>query len=284
MTDISFEINGAALRTFAQRITTAEGLQEAAPLVGDNIVLPGADGALNVYELGEQRRPDGEARLTLALSVRGVDPATGELDAATTLTDYLGNCDAMIRLLYSRSLTIDAERPDGSVRRAVGHLVPGESLNFTRERSHPAFGTYVATIAIPSGRWTDTTSVTTGAQSLASGLNLDLSAFAAATAACTDLEVTFGPGLNPRLDKADGFMAWDGEITAGRELVIYTRTSLTGAGSGTAWEPGYSFSGYSPGPRFFEVDPTQPLEATFTHDTGSAMTVEISGPRHYRTC
>lgn len=282
----SFTLNGEPLRNLAQWISTADGLQSAAAILGENVTLPGLDGAHNPYELGQQRRPDGEARLTVALSMKGVDPDTGAWLPGTTEQTYLTNCDAVIRRWYARSLVIDAEREDGTVRRAVGHLVPGESLDFTRERSSPAFGTYIAQVAIPSGRWTDldADAVTTGVQTLASGTNLDLSVFAAATAVCTDLRVTFyGGKSNPRLDKSDGYLARGGAISSGRQVRFVTRTGVIDAGTGTAWTPGYSGLDYSPGPRYFEVDPDQPLEATLSFDGGGTMGVEVSGPRHYRT-
>jgi hypothetical protein len=278
-----YTLNGEPLRNLAQRISTGDGLQSAAAILGDNIELPGMDGALNPYELGQQRRPDAEGRFTVALSMKGIDPTTGGWTAGTTEQTYLDNCDDMIRRWYSRSLVIDAERPDGSVRRMVGHLVPGESLDFTRERSSPAFGTYVAQVAIPSGRWTDLEPVTTGAQALATGAVLDLSAFAAATAVCTDLEVTFGAGANPLLTKSDGYLERAGTISSGRQARLYTRTGVIDDGDGTAWTPGYGGLDYSPGPRYFEIDPDQPLEAVLTHTGGGTMTVEVTGPRHYRT-
>ena len=281
----TYLLNGEPLKNYAQRISTFEGLQSAAGQVGENIELPGQDGAFNPYVLGQQRRPDGEARWQVALSMKGVDPVTGLWSPGTTEQDYLDNCDTMIRRWYSRSLVIDAERPDGTVRRAVGHLMPGESLDFTRERSSPAFGTYVASVAIPSGRWTDRDedAVTTGVQLLPTGGNLDLSAFAAATAVCTDLQVTFHAGSNPRLDKTDGYFARAGVITSGRQVRLATRTGVIDSGTGSVWTPGYAGLDYSPGPRYFEIDPDQPLEATLTHTGGGTMAVEVSGPRHYRT-
>ncbi|MGL5910883.1 MAG: hypothetical protein ACRCZP_12820, partial [Phycicoccus sp.] len=224
-----YSLNGTPLRTLAQVITTAEGLQAAAAILGDNITLPGADGAYSPYELGQQRRPDDESRLTVALSMKGVHPVTGAWLPSTSEQTYLDNCDAMIRRWYARSLVIDAQRPDGTVRRAVGHLLPGESLDFTRERSSPAFGTYVAQVAIPAGRWTDRPQdvVTTGVQLVSTGLNISLAAFAAATAVCTDLQVTFHGGKsNPRLDKIDGFLARAGAITAGRQVRVDTRPGV----------------------------------------------------------
>lgn len=279
----TYTLNGEPLKTYAQRITTFEGLQSVAGTVGENIALPGMDGAFNPFTLGQQRRPDGEAQWLVSLSMKGVDPETGLWTPGTTEQDYLDNCDEMIRRWHSRTLVIEAERPDGSVRRAVGHLTPGESLDFTRERSSPAFGTYVASVTIPAGRWTDVDPVTTGVQALPTGGNLDLSAFAAATAVCTDLQVTFHAGTNPRLDKTDGYLARAGAIAAGRQVRFTTRTGVIDSGSGAPWTPGYAGLDYSPGPRYFEIDPDQPLEATVTHTGGGTMGVEVSGPRHYRT-
>jgi hypothetical protein len=279
-----YTINGWSLRSAAQWISTSEGLQTAAPLVGNNVQMPGLDGAFDPYVLGQQRRPDGQGRWVARMSVKGVDPATGALDPGTTMQDYYDNCDELVRRLHARSLVVEAVRPDGSVRRAVGHLAPGESLDFTRERSSPAFGTFVAAVAIPSGRWTDVDPVTTGPQALPTDANLDLSTFADATAVCTDLEVRIhGEATNPRLDKADGFFAYNGAIESGQELLVITRTGVLDDGDGNEWIPGYASHAYSPGPLLFSIDPTQPLEATLTHDSAGSVTVEVSGPRHYRT-
>jgi hypothetical protein len=48
-------------------------------------------------------------------------------------------------------------------------------------------------------------------------------------------------------------------------------------------DPGYDGLTYAPGPRLFEIDPTEPLAATLSHTGGGAMTVEVRGKRRYRT-
>lgn len=281
---IAYTINGVPLATVASRIETAEGLQSTPGVVGDDVPVVGLDGALDPYQLGQQRRPDGPGGITFRLSMLGVGSELGAAGGYGSLQEYLDNCDAMIRLLHARPLTIDATRPDGTVRRAVGHLVPGQSLDFTRQVSSPAFGTYVAAIAIPSGHWTDTTDLTIGPLSLATGASVDLSAFAAATAPCTDLLVTFGACSNPKLEKSDGYFRWAGTISSGRELRLRTSVGIIDAGTGTVWDPGYGAElDYSPGPRMFEIDPSQSLAATFTHTGGGTAEVTIVGPRHYRT-
>ncbi len=282
-TTISYSINGVPLLSLASRIETAEGTQTAPALVGDDVPVWGRDGALDVHQLGQQRRPDGIGRITFALALKGVDPDTGLISAGGSLQDYLDGVDRAIRLFYTRTLTIDAQRPDGSVRRAIGHLLPGESLDFTRERSSPAFGRYVAAIAIPAAHWTDLDAVTTGPIARTTGGTVSLTAFAEATAPCTDLDVVFGPGNNPRLTTSGGHLAWNGVIAAGRELLLSTGTGLTGPGAGAVWTPGYLGLDYSPGPGYFEIDPSEPLSAVLTHTGGGSMTVQITGRRRYRT-
>lgn len=282
-TTIAYSINGVPLATLASRIETAEGTQTAPALVGDDVPVWGRDGALDVHQLGQQRRPDGIGEITFALSLKGVDPDTGQISAGGSLQDYLDGVDAAIRLLYTRTLTIDAQRPDGSVRRAIGHLQPAQSLDFTRERSSPAFGRYVAAIAIPAAHWTDLDPVTTGVISRTSGGTVPLTAFAAATAPCTDLDVVFGPGANPRLTTSGGHVAWNGVIASGRQLLLSTGTGLTGPGAGAMWTPGYAGLDYSPGPGYFEIDPSEPAAAVLTHTGGGQMTVQITGRRRYRT-
>ncbi len=294
-TTISYSINGVPLLSLASRIETAEGTQTAPALVGDDVPVWGRDGALDVHQLGQQRRPDGIGRITFALALKGVDPDTGLISAGGSLQDYLDGVDRAIRLFYTRTLTIDAQRPDGSVRRAIGHLLPGESLDFTRERSSPAFGRYVAAIAIPAAHWTDLDAVTTGPIARTTGGTVSLTAFAEATARGSGTRTTRrssrarrsaslpGPGNNPRLTTSGGHLAWNGVIAAGRELLLSTGTGLTGPGAGAVWTPGYLGLDYSPGPGYFEIDPSEPLSAVLTHTGGGSMTVQITGRRRYRT-
>jgi hypothetical protein len=112
---------------------------------------------------------------------------------------------------------------------------------------------------------------------------LSLGAFAGSTAVCTDLTVIFGAGNNPRLSTSYNFVGWNNVIAAGRQLGIDTATGFTHQAGGSAWVPGYDAIAYGPGPRYFEVDPSEPLSATLTHTGGGSMTVEVAGKRRYRT-
>lgn len=95
--------------------------------------------------------------------------------------------------------------------------------------------------------------------------------------------MTFGPGNNPKLSTSYGFVGYNDVISAGRKLEINTTTGELTPGNGSSWTPDYQKLTYSPGPRLFEVDPSEPLTAVFTHTTGGSMNVEVSGKRRYRT-
>lgn len=280
----TYLIDGVDLRTAATRIETAEGLQDTPGTVGDDVLLPGMDGELEVYGLaGQPRRPDGAGRITFNMSLRGVDPVTGAWDDdAESAEFYFARWDELVRMFYRRRFLLTHPRPDGN-RQAYGHLVPGESMAPSKVPSSPWFGRFRASVAIPGGHWTSTGAVSTGTVSLATGGTLSLSAFAGATAPCTELLVIFGPGTNPRLTTSYNRVGWNGVIAAGRQLQIETGTGLTTQGSGSAWTPGYALLDYSPGPRLFEVDPSEPLSGVLTHTGGGSMQVQVAGRRRFRS-
>lgn len=283
----AYYIDGVALTNYAWVVETAEGLIETPVRVGDNVALPGRDGELQVFgELGQPRRADGPGRITFNMWLIGGDIDTGYVPSgSTTQKEWVDRWDELVRLLHRRRVVIDHARPDNTVRRAVGHLVPDETMTPNRSPGTPWFARFKATFVIPGAHWTDVNPITTGPLDLTTNGFLDLSAFAAATAPCTELQVVFHDGNNPRISTSTGFVGWNKVITTGRQLGIDTATGYTHQASGSAWVPGFDGLVYGPGPRVFEIDPSEPLQAIFTHTTGAGvpMTVEISGKRHYRT-
>lgn len=280
-------IDAVSLRDYATRIETAEGLLDTPSPVGDNVSLPGRDGELQVFgEIGQPRRADSLGRITFDLWLKGLDPTTGLIPGgSSTQEQWFARWDDVVRRFFRRRVVIDHARPDGTIRRAFAHFMPGESITPSRSPSSPWFGRFRAVFAIPGAHWTDLASVTTGQVELVTNGFLDLSVFAAATAPCTELQVVFGRGNNPRLSTSTGHIGWNGAIVAGRQLGIDTATGFTHQASGTSWVPGFDGLTYSPGPRLFEVDPSEPLGAIFTHTTGAGVTmaVEVIGKRRYRT-
>lgn len=283
----TYFVDGIDLTQFAWAIETAEGLLSTPGTVGDNVALPGRDGELQVFgSLGQPRRADGPGRISFNMWLLGGDQITGYVpDGSTTQREWFDRWDELVRLLHRRTVAIDHARPDGTIRRAFAHLTPDETITPSRSPGSPWFARLRAVFTIPGGHWTDITPVTTGVLELPTNGYVDLSVFAAATAPCTELQVIFGPGNNPRLSTSTGHIGWNGVIAPGRQLGIDTATGFTHQAHGASWVPGFDRLTYAPGPRLFEVDPSEPLQAIFTHTTGAAMsmTVEITGKRHYRT-
>lgn len=281
----TYFVEGTDLTGFAWRITTAEGLQDTPGVIGEDVVLPGRDGAVEVFGgFGQQRRADAIGKITFSMWLKGVSASDGLIPGgSTTQAQYFARWDELVKIFHRRRVTIDHVYADGTTRRATGHLMPGESITPSRDPSSPWFGRFKATFAIPAAHWLDTSTVTTGQVSLTTGGALSLSAFSGATAACTELDVVFGAGSNPRLSTAWGHVGWNNVISAGRQLGIHTVDGTTNSAAGTAWTPGYDALTFAPGPRLFEVDPSEALTATLTHTGGGSMTVQVTGKRRYRT-
>jgi hypothetical protein len=78
-------------------------------------------------------------------------------------------------------------------------------------------------------------------------------------------------------------VAYDGVISAGRQLTLDCSDWSVGTGSGTAWTPDHSKIRYSPGPGWFEFDPTATLAAQLTHTGGGSMFVSYTARKRYLT-
>jgi len=281
----TYLIDSVDLNSYAWRIETAEGTLTGPATVGDNPPLPGRDGVAQVFAgPGQQRRPDDVGTITFNMWLLGVDVTTGLIPGGSSSGEqWYTRWDELVRLFYRRRVTIDHPRLDGTRRAVDCYLLPGQSVGPSRVPSSPWFGRLKATFAIPGTHWTDISPVTTGSTALTTNGLLSLGAFAGSTAPCTDLTVTFGAGNNPRLSTSYNFVGWNQVISAGRQLGIDTAAGVTHQAGGTGWPPGYDPLVYSPGPRYFEVDPSEPLTAVLTHTGGGSVTVEVAGKRHYRT-
>lgn len=278
----NYLINGVSLDRFCWSIQTAEGLQDMPDIRGQDIVVPGAHGSLDLQaDPALPRRRYGPGRISFRMWLMATDPVTGVVpaDASTEFDAYLSNLDALTRLFSARSLMIEHPRTDGT-RRAVGYLA--EPLKPVRERTSPWYGTVTAEVAIPGAFWADT-SPTTVTATVASGSSIDVSALAC-SAPITDAVLRFGPGNNPQLVQAGTFFAWSGVIAAARELLVDCGQWQLMAGAGPAWSPSMASIAYGPGPAWFELDPTaQPLQLSLLHTGGGSMNVSITARRKYLT-
>ena len=285
----TYLIDGFDLESYATWIETAEGLQDGPEVVGDLVDIPAADGAYDPYGGPDQPRPfDGVGRIRIDLGLQGVDPVSGKfLPGADTAARYWATVDDLMRRVYRRRVLITHPRPDGD-RVAVARLAPGSSVAPSREPSSPWFGRARLEFVIPGGHWTSVAPVTTGVVSLPSGSSLDLGVFARATAPCTELLVRFYSAANPQLASEYARLKWAAVIPAGLQVQLDTATGLVSRGVGPPWattdgQPGYAPLDYAPGPRLFEVDPAEPLNAVFTHTGGGSAGVEVTGRLRFRT-
>ncbi len=272
-----WRLNGTDLHTVAWQVEGREGQMVSPEQLAEDLPVAGWHGELDPHgQPGQQRRPFGRGSWKLTGWVLGVDPLTGAvLPDAGSLAAAQQRGEELLRILHSRSVRIEHVRTDGTTRQAVGHL-DGRGVPVELNPNSPWFGRIKADLILPDPFWYDTGSPVTASASLATGGTLSLAAFASASAPMRNTTTEFGVGNNPSLAHAGGFLAWDGLITSGRALGIATdpRDPSLYAAAGS-WTPAYTGLRYSPGPSWFELDPTSPT-AVLSHTGGGSMSVSVT--------
>lgn len=279
-----YRINNVALENWAVVVGADEGQQQAPDWRDHDFEIPGAHGVFDYgADLSGPRRSFGPGQFTLSGYVLGVDPATGQWTPGESFATYLARVSDLMRTFYARTLTIDAHRPDGTVRRAVGRLLG--SLAPAREPADPWFGRWKATVRIPAGFWSavDPITVSTPDEGVASGTSVPLGALADGEAPIADAVLTFGAGNNPTLIQGGMFFAYDGIVPAGSTLVVDVANWQVGYGVGAPWAPVESQVRYNPGPAWFELDPTAARAVTLNHTGGGSMWAAITARPKYLT-
>lgn len=280
----TWTVNGIDLNTFAWKIEKGDGLASTPPLRDTDIEIPGRHGVLAASRLSY-----GAGQLVLNMWVKGVDSATGLVPGGSTDVDaYHGNADTLVRLFNAPTLTVVHTWPNGTARKAVGRLT--SSIDFTREVSSPLFGRFSVAVRIHGGFWLDNANPTPQALSLTSGSAGTLTNYAAATAPMDRLAVTFGPMPNPQVTQTStgNFLAYDGVIAGGRQLVIDQNAAnplLGTIDAGGFWTPDYSLLRFSGGSPWFELrpEPAGGPVLQLSHTGGGNGSVTVSGPRAYFT-
>lgn len=268
----AFTINGVSLDTYAYMLTDISGIMATAPRRGSNVTVPGRHGAIRT-----PKRYD-PAELVLPMWVVGALPDGSVPTDSTAAKEFFKRRDELLLILNSGTLLLEYTRPDGTSRSAYAELV--ETLEFARIGAGPE-AKVSAALSLFEGFWFDTLAVSqevTGA----TGTVQALTAFEGATAPMTDLTLTFGPANNPQINVGDGYVKYNGVISSGRQLVINAGNWTVNSGTGAAWSPDLRQVEFSPGPRWFELDPTvSPFEAEFVHTGGGSATCTINGRRRY---
>lgn len=276
-----YTVNGTNLTNLARYIEVAEGLHDTPGPRGDDVVVPGAHGTLDLNaDSAQARRRYGPGSITFRMNVAGVDPGTGlpGVDPEDPAL-FLDRVDELAALFHKRSLTIVHERDDGD-RRCVARLA--KPLQVVRELSSPLFGRFVAECVIPGGFWRDTSDTTVTDTTVSTGDTLDVSTLCG-NAPCTDAVITLGPISNPMVTQGSTYLQYNGVVSSGRQLVVNTGTWSLDDGSGTAWTPSPEAIAYGPGPSWFEIDPLLSTSLTVTHTGGGTASVSITAARQWLT-
>lgn len=268
-------VNGTDLSQWAVIPDSLAPLMASPGKRGKNIVVPGRHGTIRT-----PRKRFDEADLVLKLWVLGAGPNGSVPVGSNAAYQLYTNADAILEAFAAETVLLTRTMPDFTIRQAVAEVL--DVMDFTRNMGDaPLLGQVRIALVIPGAFWFDqnpvsqTVSGTTGATAT-------LSAFAAATAPMTDLQLTFyGPISNPQLSQGGRYVQWNGVISAGQQLVLNTATWLPTPGSGTNWSPSLAnvqFGGA--GPSWFELDPSGGT-VTLTHTGGGSASAQISGRRAY---
>jgi hypothetical protein len=267
-----FTLNGVSLDTYAYMLTDISGIMQAAARRGENVAVPGRHGRIHTP------KPFDAADIVLPLWIVGAEEDGSIPVGSTEAREFFKRRDELLRVLYANPLLMEYTRPDGHAVSAFGEVL--EVLDFTRRHDDPLAQVNVA-LSLYEGFWQDSLAVShiiTGP----TGTTHTLTEFEGATAPMTNLILTFGPGNNPLLIHGDATIQYHGVISAGRQLSIDTETWTVGPGTGTLWSPDPRQIEFSPGPRWFELNPyLSPLNVEFVHTGGGSATVTISGRRRY---
>lgn len=274
--------NGVDLSSLVHDVTSIAGLLKAPKRRGSDLAVPGRHGLLRrsfkLYDSNE---------FVLPMWVIGADPDTGDSPADSRLGAELlyARLEELVKVFTADRVVFEHHRPDGTVRQAVCEMLDNWEPDWLF--GGPMTGQLKVPLTMADPFWAETTP-TSMTFTVATGTELDLTAFAPITAPVPDVTVEFGPCSNPELSQiyVGSYLAYDGIISAGRKLLIDVGLWRMSPSDGTAWNPGYATlrHGGVRGPWFqIAPEPTRPPKLIFTHTGGGTATVTISGRRRYLT-
>jgi len=267
--------NGHSLNSRWCQVEDLSSLVVPAGRRGSNIVVPGRHGVIRTTN----KRYD-PTDVVLRMHVKGVDRDTGAL-VPDGVTQLHRNIDEILRIFGGDTVLLRYERDDGTARIATVELTT-EPVTVAWERSYPPLARVSVAATILGAFWTDESPVSqtiTGP----TGVEVELTEFAGATAPMTDLLITFfGPCNNPQLGVGDRWVKYNGAITPGQQLQLDTATWQVSPGAGPAWSPDPRSVDFGRPPVWLELDPSVvPFTATFHHTTGGSATATIAGRRAF---
>jgi hypothetical protein len=268
----SITVNGVNLADYATNIEDISFAWRAPGLRGEDYEIPGRHGVMK-----SPRRYYEAPILPIPLFLKGVDKTTGLISSGSS-EDYLRDKAREVCALFQQDpLTIVHTYPDGTSVQAVGRLAL-EPMDFTRMTSAPSSAHVGIAVAIPGAFWTDTT-ITTQTLSGTTGSVLSFTAFAGSTAPMDELTVTFtGSVINPKITQGSTSLQYADVVDTGRTAVFNPDWTFAGTG-GLVMD--FSKIAHFGSARFFELQPGEPPQVTWTHTGGGSASVSLSGRRKY---
>ena len=260
-------VNSVPLNTLAYNIETWTGRGRVPGRRGSNIAVHARHGFIRT----KQKKFNG-AEVILAMWVLGADEdglvPSNILRRALLKT----NSDKLVRLFGADTQEWVQVQPDGSERRIFGEIT--EPLDFVAEpgelaRFSVAMGSWMAF-------WEDAIPITA---SFNGEGNWSVTEFAAATAPCDELTVTFGPSSNPKIQSEDVWVQYNAVIPAGQGIVINCSTwILTGTGG---LVPNYAALGHGGDGRWFVLKAGTPPIVVVSDTSPNPVNVTLAGRRKY---
>jgi hypothetical protein len=185
------------------------------------------------------------------------------------------NIDRLTRLFSSDTVKLVHVLPDGSARQIVGQVMDAIDFSAMAGATRAEFG---VTLTTAGAFWEDVDAVVatrtgTGAW--------DVLPFSGATAPMGDLVVKFtGPATNPRVTSPSGvYVAYNAILTGSQTVSV---DSSAWSLSGTGITPSYSALDHGGDPRWFVMDPGDPVpKVTASQTAGSTGVFSLSGRRKY---
>lgn len=270
------KLNGISLNTMSFAVPDMSGLMSVPSRRGSDVVVPGRHGAIRTPHKRFET-----AEYTLPLWIVGCNPDGSVPAGSSEAAQFWANRDLLLQQLYSPSLTVTFVRSEGTAVSAQCEVV--EAVDFTRVNTIPVAKVSVVLVNT-SAFWAE---ASTRAQSVTgvTGSVVPLTEFAGSTAPIEDTTVTFyGPVNNPQLIHGGYSVQYGGTLTSGQQLVINSGNWQVTPGTGSTWAPNLRQVSFSPGPRWFEINPAvQPFSVTFIHTTGSGVSAScvIAGRRKF---
>lgn len=218
-------VNGVVLNTLAKNIETLAGRLRTPAKRTENIVVPGAHGALRVPNKNFDQN-----HIALPMWVVGCDDSGNIPTGSNKRIEFYKRVDELTKLFKGSDAELHVQHtlPDGSVREIFGDCM--EVFDWTTTASPK--GQFTAVILCSYPFWQDDEDRTQNWAVLGK-TSVNATKFAQATAPMEDMryELT-GPWLNAELTFGDGsLVAYDANIPAGQGLIIDSgEWELTGIG------------------------------------------------------